>query len=130
MNKKILMKITTVFVVLYIIFSINSMVNAATISNMYTQTQTFLNKGKSMADGNIDITNSVTEVASIGSILTTVGIAVMIGATAYMGIRYLTAPPDGKAKLKVQLIGLIVAGVVIFGAYYIWQLAINVFSKF
>ena len=47
-----------------------------------------------------------------------------------MGIKYLTAGPDAKAKLKNQLIGVVVSGVVIFGAYYIWKLVISVSQRF
>ena len=65
-------------------------------------------------------------IVAIGRILTTIGTGVYLAATAYMGIKYLTSGPDAKAKLKQQLIGLIVSGVVIFGAYYIWETVIKI----
>ena len=43
-------------------------------------------------------------------------------ATAYMGILYMISPPERQAKLKQQLIGLVVSAVVIFGGYYIWKI--------
>ena len=130
MNKKILTKFIVLFIALYTVFSAYSVVNAKTsMGSMVEDTKKFINIGKKQSS-NIQIGNSVAEIASIGSILTTIGVAVMIGVTAYMGIKYLTAAPDAKAKLKTQLIGVVVAGVVIFGAYYIWKLAIDVFSTF
>ena len=47
----------------------------------------------------------------------------------YMGIKYLTSGPEARAKLKVQLIGVVVAGLVIFGAYYIWDFVVGVGEK-
>lgn len=49
----------------------------------------------------------------------------MIDVTAYMGIKNLVSTPETRGKLKQQLIGLVVSGVVIFGAYYIWRAVIN-----
>ncbi len=39
-----------------------------------------------------------------------------------MAIQWITATPDKQAKLKIQLIGLVVSAVVIFGAVGIWNL--------
>ena len=59
-----------------------------------------------------------------------VGAGVLVAVTTYMGIKYLTAGPEAQAKLKVQLIGVVVSGVVIFGAYGIWKTVVNIASKF
>ena len=40
------------------------------------------------------------------------------------------SPPDKQAALKQQLIGVVVAGIVIFGAYGIWSAILSVVSKF
>ena len=44
-----------------------------------------------------------------------------------VGIKYMMANPEGKAKLKGQLIGLAVATIVIYGAQFIWSTVISVF---
>jgi hypothetical protein len=54
----------------------------------------------------------------------------MVIVTLYMGIKYITATPDSQARLKQQLIGLVVSGIVIFGAYFIWKIVVNIVSKF
>ena len=75
--------------------------------------------------------NKVTdEFEDLAQILTMIGIGVMVGVTTYMGIKYLTAGPDAQAKLKVQLIGVVVSGVVIFAAFSIWKLVLQIVSKF
>lgn len=129
MKSKKMLKMAFLVVFLYIIISCFCYTNAATLSEMKTQTDAFLKKGQTASDG-IDYNNGIKGIIDIGSILTTIGIAVMIGVTIYMGIKYLTSGPDGKAKLKTQLIGLLVSGLVIFGAYYIWKLVIDIASKF
>lgn len=65
------------------------------------------------------------EFSAIGSILTYIGAGILVGATAYMGILYLTATPEKQAKLKQQLIGLVVSAIVVFGAYGIWKIVVN-----
>ena len=45
-----------------------------------------------------------------------------------IGIRYMMASPEEAAKLKGQLVGLVVSGIVIFGAYSIWALVVNFFA--
>ena len=45
-----------------------------------------------------------------------------------MGIKYFISSPEEQAKLKGQLIGVVVSAVVIFGAVSIWELAINIFK--
>ena len=70
------------------------------------------------------------DLVGMGSILTTIGAGVMVAVTLYMGIRFITATPEAQAKLKQQLIGLVVAGFVIFGAYFIWKIVINIVEKF
>ena len=59
-----------------------------------------------------------------------IGVGVMVAVTTYMGIKYLTAGPEAQAKLKVQLIGVVVSGVVIFGAYGIWSIVLKMAAKF
>ena len=54
----------------------------------------------------------------------------MVAVTTYMGIKYLTAGPEAQAKLKTQLIGVVVSGIVIFGAYGIWSMVIKIASQF
>lgn len=61
----------------------------------------------------------------IGQFLVGIGIFVMVVVTIIMGIKYMSADPNTQAKLKQQMIGIVVAGIVIFGAYGIWTLVYN-----
>lgn len=58
----------------------------------------------------------------IARVLVTVGTIILVVLTVIWGIKYMTCPtPDQRAKLKTQLIGFVVATVVIFGAQFIWS---------
>jgi hypothetical protein len=102
---------------------------ALTLSDMESQTRDFISTGESESSG-ISTDGIFDDLVDLGSILTTVGAGIMVIATLYMGIKYVTATPDAQARLKQQLIGLVVSGVVIFGAYFIWKIVVGIVSKF
>ena len=130
-NKKMLIKIIFILITLYAVISSMSVVKATTLKNMENQAKNFINIGKNQAkQSNIDAAEIAGEFVGIGQILTLVGAGVLVAVTTYMGIKYLTAGPEAQAKLKVQLIGIVVSGVVIFGAYGIWSMVVDIASQF
>ena len=88
----------------------------------------FIQKGK---DGNTGMSSEDMGqvIVPIANILTAIGVLVLVGATIIMGIKYMFASPEEAAKLKQQLIGLVVAGVVILGATAIWKLVYNLLNN-
>ena len=46
-----------------------------------------------------------------------------------MGVKYMSATPETRGKLKTQLIGIAISAVVLFGAYGIWSIAYTVLSN-
>ena len=135
MKKEILIKLFLVLLlVLFLSFFNNNSVYATSggdglLRKMENQTNAFLDAGR-RGQPNIDTENVVNPIVEITQILITVGAGVMVAVTTYMGIRYLISSPEEQAKLKGQLIGLVVAGVVIFGAYYIWKIVLQLASEF
>lgn len=71
----------------------------------------------------------VNELMPIGQILVSVGIGTLTIVSVIMAIRWITATPDKQAQLKQQLIGLVVAAFVIFGAVGIWEFVIHVMNS-
>ena len=123
-------KISLIIMILFVVISAFNTVNAASLlQTMETQAGQFIENGQKQA-GKIKYDNIANEFAGLGQILTMVGAGVMVAVTTYMGIKYLTAGPEAQAKLKTQLIGVVVSGVVIFGAYGIWKLVIEIASTF
>ena len=123
--KKILV-ITAVLLVLLMIFSKYG-VSAATLSEMAASVSEFSTKGNS--GSSIDTGEIVTEFSDLAKILTSVGAGILAIVITYMGIKYFMSSPEEQAKLKGQLIGVVVSGVVIFGAVSIWSIAINIFKN-
>lgn len=122
-------KISLIMMILFVVISAFNTVNADLLGDMEGDAQAFITNGYTQA-GNINYTNIANEFSGLGQILTMVGAGVMVAVTTYMGIKYLTAGPEAQAKLKTQLIGVVVSGVVIFGAYGIWKLVIEIASTF
>lgn len=130
-NEKMLIKIIFTLLIIFVAISNIYSVRATTLTNMETQAKAFINKGKEQANNsNINITDIAGQFVGIGQILTMVGAGVLVAVTTYMGIKYLTSGPEAQAKLKVQLIGIVVSGMVIFGAWRIWSLVVDIASQF
>lgn len=74
--------------------------------------------------------NQIAEVLKpIASFLVAVGAVAVVAATIIMGIKYMSASdPSTQAKIKQQLIGLVVAAIIIFGAVGIWSLTYDFLS--
>lgn len=126
-------KVIKVIVLLGIIFTVAfyqiEAEAATTLGSMTKSAKNFISVGKSNAS-NISYNKITEEFAGLGQILTTIGAGVMVAVVTYMGIKYLTSGPEAQAKLKVQLIGVVVSGVVIFGSYTIWKIVVQVAETF
>ena len=131
MKRNVLRKILVAVILLYVLVSAFSNVKAITLQQMQDKANNFINAGaKQQEEQGIDYSEVTKEFSDLGQILTMIGAGVMVGVTTYMGIKYLTAGPEAQAKLKVRLIGVVVSGLVIFGAYYIWKIVIKIASTF
>ena len=128
MKVNILRKVAIITFLAFVILSCFYNVNAISLSDMEGKAQNFISKGSSQT--NINYNNVTAEFKSLGQILTMIGAGVMVAVTAYMGIKYLTAGPEAQAKLKTQLIGVLVSGMVIFGAYFIWSIVLKIAATF
>lgn len=64
-------------------------------------------------------------VNGIANILTTIGVVIVLAGLLIIGVKYMMATPDEAAKLKSQLVGLAISGIVIIGAFGIWNLTRN-----
>ena len=127
MKVNIFKKVAIIAVFAFVALSYFYNVNAISLSDMESKAQGFINKG---AETSVDYNNVTAEFKSLGQILTMIGAGVMVAVTSYMGVKYLTAGPEAQAKLKTQLIGVVVSGMVIFGAYFIWSIVLRIASTF
>lgn len=128
MNRKIIKKVILIMFFVYLIYSLFYNVKAITLSEMEGAASNFIQYGQSHS--NINYTAVTGEFKDLAQILTMIGTGVMVAVTMYMGIKYLTAGPEAQAKLKTQLVGLLVAGLVVFASYPIWKIVLEIASKF
>lgn len=127
--KNVLKRIISILIVtvcLIGIFSIESHVSAVSLSDMASDIETFKSKGEALS---VNTDQMEKEFAGLGKILTTIGAGVLLIVITYMGIKYFISTPEEQAKLKGQLIGVVVSAVVIFGAYSIWKMAVSIFMN-
>ena len=98
-----------------------------TFDEMKSQANSWLSKGQSGSKVKEDDIANI--MLPIGQFLVGIGAVVLIVVTIIMGIKYMTADPNSKGKLKQQFLGLVVSTVVIFGAYGIWVMVYNFMDK-
>ena len=124
-----------VFIAVIAIFLINifqpevSAVEIRSFDEMKTAINQFMNTGKNGNSENISGNDMGSIIIPVANILTAIGVVVLVAVTIVMGIKYMFATPEEAAKLKQQLIGLVVAGVVILGATAIWKIVYNILNS-
>ena len=88
----------------------------------------FIEKGKEKDVINSDVATTIMPIAQA---LVAVAAGVLVIVTCIMGVKYATASsPDAQAKLKKQLIGLVISVIVVFGAHTIWTIVYNFMKDF
>ena len=128
MNKKLfnILKILLVIIVLLFVLSPNIYASMPNAEGLHSQAQSFINQGASSAPINV---NKIGEIMKpLASILLGIGTVVLVIVTAIMGVKYIAATPETRAKLKGQLVGIAVSAIVLFGAYGIWSIAYTILN--
>lgn len=137
---KVLEKVVKVFFIIAILFSMvacsNNVFAANEEGNNVKGIEDIVKAGNSWLSGEqanqpegTGVDDFVFKFVGIGRALVVIGIVTIMIVTLIMGIRWIVATPDKQAKLKEQLIGLVVATVVIFGAVGIWNLVRGIMQR-
>ena len=103
-------------------------VEATSFNDMNGSIKKWLDQGREDGGGLIDEKGIGNILKPIIEILTAIGVIVLVAVTVIMGIKYMFATPEEAAKLKQQLIGLVVSSVVVLGAAAIWKVVYNLLS--
>lgn len=126
MNKrktKIIISVIGIFALFLITFSPCSFASTEG-DDWWSQGEQFLQNGKK--NQSIDTNSIQSALMPIGRTLVTIATIVLTVVTVVMAIKYMMCDSaDKKAKLKTQLVGLVVSTVVIYGAQIIWSLLYN-----
>ena len=126
---KLILSILIVFII--ILLPSRKVIAAGEGDDLLTKIQSDIDSFSSQANNETIDTSEITgNFTGLAQILTMIGAGIMVAVTTYMGIKYLTEGPEAQAKLKTQLIGVVVSGIVIFGAYFIWKIVVQIASTF
>ena len=89
----------------------------------------FIQEGKDASGDTIQDSSVKGEFNRIYNILFGAGIALSVIIGAILGIKFMVSTVEEQAKIKEMLIPYILGCAIIFGAFGIWKLAINIFSN-
>ena len=92
------------------------------ITDIINAGNNWINNGKDSQPDNTEVDDFAEKFVGVGQVLVAIGIVTLLIVTLITAIKWITATPDKQAKLKQQLIGLVISAVVIFGAVGIWNL--------
>lgn len=120
--KRILISILTIAIVFVTASSIvPNQTYATSLDDMQKKAKSFFEKGNPEAQKILPEKTLEEKFIPIGQILVTAASVVLLVVTLIMAIKYITANPEQRGKLKQQLIGLVISIVVIYGAVGIWS---------
>ena len=123
--------VTVIFVLMILFYSFFSIMPVyATEKLDFGKADDFITRGQEkqgISEG--DLKQMGDDFSELGKVLVYIGAAVLVGGLAYIGIMYMVSPPEKQGKLKQQLIGLLLAGVVIFGAFSIWKIIVTILAN-
>lgn len=138
MLRKLKNQISNIIKILLIFFIIQNIFipkcRASYWSEIFDGGKSFLDTGKKSLEsddnklGSIDTTEVKNQMDKIYNILLSLGIALTVIIGAILGIKFMLGSSDEKAQIKETLIPYIVGCIVIYGAFGIWKLVIQIFS--
>ena len=126
-NKSIFIKIfiCSIFIVVLSTSLCTSSSYAAGIGEIFEKGKGFLEAGNDI-DEIIDERGLVTTSNYIYRALTAIAVVVAVAVAMILGIQFMVASADEKAKVKEAIIPFIVGCIVVFGAFTIWKMVVNI----
>lgn len=119
-------KILKIVALICIFFIIISIFPNRSSADWVGDAQNFIESGGGTATVNNDKLKNASN--SIYNLLSSIGMIISVVVGIVLGITFMMASAEDKAKVKEALIPYIVGCVVVFGAFGIWKIVINTFS--
>jgi len=143
--KSCILKVILILMIIQFIFGMQNISHAAFWDDIFSSASDFFNQGKETAgkgqiaiedeEGNktyIETPKSseiTTIINNIYNIVFPLGVAVTVIVGGALGIKFMMASVEDRAKIKESLVPYIAGCIAIYGAFGIWKLAITVFSS-
>lgn len=122
-NKKILINIIAIFIIVFNLFIPNVYADNP-LEGIMNRADEFVNNGES--GGNVINNDALKEGSNIlYNVLLVIGIAVAFIWGLVLGIQFITGSLGEKADVKKNLIVYVIGCVIIFGAFGIWRLLLQ-----
>ena len=122
-------KVLILLIIMQIIFALTNISQAAWWDDITSIGINFLEIGENAASSGEQTDSELqTIISDIYNILFPLGIAITVIIGGVLGIKFMMASAEDKAKIKESMIPYVLGCVVIYGAFGIWKLAITIFS--
>lgn len=115
--------ILQVLLCITIIF-IPTTVKADFLSDVINQADDFVNTGENSKKLTIDETGMKSDSDDIYNILLTIGIITAVIVGTILGVQFIIASAEEKAKVKEALVPYLIGCIVVFGAFSIWKVVL------
>lgn len=122
---KSVIKIITILITILITFTYLSTKTYAT-DNIIKDGSSFINAGKSEQGNAIDETKLKETSDFIYNVLFSIAVVIAFAVGMVIGIQFIIGSADEKAKIKETLLPYIIGVCVIFGAFTIWKVVVNI----
>ena len=120
--KKLLINIMVIFIILFNLFIPN--VYAGPLQDIMNRAEGFVNNGEN--GGNVINNDALKEGSNtLYNVLLVIGIAVAFIWGIVLGIQFVTGSLGEKADVKKNLIVYVIGCIIIFGAFGIWRLLLQ-----
>ena len=120
--KKLLINIMVIFIILFNLFIPNAY--AGPLQDIMNRAEGFVNNGEN--GGNVINNDALKEGSNtLYNVLLVIGIAVAFIWGIVLGIQFVTGSLGDKADVKKNLIGYVIGCIIIFGAFGIWRLLLQ-----
>lgn len=121
-------KIIIYTLIFFLIIFIPNIANAGVVDNILTSGNTFIESAKNSTIA-IDGEKLKDTSDDIYYILLYVGVVLSVIIGAIIGIQIIIASAEEKAKVKEALVPYVVGCIVIFGAFGIWRIALEILNS-
>ena len=120
--KKLLINIMVIFIILFNLFIPNAY--AGPLQDIMNRAEDFVNNGEN--GGNVINNDALKEGSNtLYNVLLVIGIAVAFIWGIVLGIQFITGSLGEKADVKKNLIVYVIGCIIIFGAFGIWRLLLQ-----
>lgn len=120
-------KIVLIFLIINAIFiTIFNTSYASTVNEVMESGENFIDTGKQDYKVNEEVLHETSNF--LYNLLLGIGIIVAVIVGSILGLKYMIGSVEEKAEMKEKLLAYIISCGVVFGAFGIWKIAVNILS--